>query len=169
MKKRSTMFLITVLIAALLAVFSVPVSAGPPENTEGLWQYIPSIENVRVADGNTFLDTTETGQWTGTFSGTSTEIGKVVQHSSGLVSFKGAVSFVGNVGDKSGTLEMLAVGSKPDRGADWEGTWVIISGTGDLSTLRGQGTWRGPGWSPANPTEWGNIYYSGEIHFEPSQ
>lgn len=152
---------------ALLAVFSVPVSAGPPENAEGLWQYLPSATLIRVADGNTFLDITETGQWSGTFSGESTEEGTVVQHSSGLVSFKGKVSFVGDVGDKSGTLEMRVVGSKPDPGSEWEGTWVIISGTGDLSTLHGQGTWWGPGWSPANPTKWGDIYYSGEIHFEP--
>jgi len=167
MKKRALMLLVTVLMVALLSTLSVPVSAGPPENAEGLWQYIPSIENARVADGNTFLDTSEVGQWTGTFSGVSTEKGKVVRHSSGHVSFKGAVSFIGKVGDKSGTLEMLAVGSKPDLSSEWEGTWVIISGTGDLATLHGQGTWWGPGYSSANPSKWGDIYYSGEIHFEP--
>jgi len=167
MKMRSMMIVITILMVVLLATLSVPVHAGPLEHAEGLWQYIPSIENVRVADGNTFLDTTEIGQWAGTFSGTSTEIGKVVRHSSGHVSFKGAVSFVGNVGNKSGTFEMLTVGSKPDLSSEWEGKWVIINGTGDLATLHGQGTWWGPGWSSANPTEWGDIYYLGEIHFEP--
>jgi len=167
MKKKALMLLVTVLTVALLSTLSVPVYAGPPEHAEGLWQYIPSIESVRVADGNTFLDTSEVGQWTGTFSGVSTEKGKVVRYSSGHVSFKGAVSFIGKVGDKSGTLEMLAVGSKPDLSSEWEGIWVIISGTGDLATLHGQGTWWGPGWSSANPTDWGDIYYSGEIHFEP--
>jgi len=167
MKKRMLMLLVTVLMVALLSTLSVPVYAGPPGHAEGLWQYIPSVTSSRIADGNTFLDTTEVGQWTGTFSGVSTEIGKVVRHSSGFASFKGAVSFVGNVGNKSGTFEMLAVGSKPDPSSEWEGMWVIISGTGDLATLHGQGTWWGPGYSSANPTEWGDIYYSGEIHFEP--
>lgn len=161
------MFLITVLTVALISTLSVPAYAGPPEDAEGLWQYIPSVTGVRVANGNTFLSTTETGQWTGTFEGVSVDKGVVVQHSSGLISFKGTVSFVGNVDNKSGTLEMLTLGSKPDPGSDWEGKWVIISGTGDLASLRGQGTWWGPGWSPANPLEWGDIYYSGEVHFEP--
>ena len=165
--KKTFLTLITVFM--VLSMLLIAAHAGPPTTAEGLWQYIPTIEDVKVANGNTFIYTTEVGQWTGTFEGDSTEIGKVVQHSSGLVSFKGTVSFVGNVGDKSGTLKMVAVGSKPDRlpGTEWEGTWVILSGTGDLANLRGHGTWRGPGWDPTHPTEWGNIYYSGEIHFDP--
>lgn len=168
MSKRSRL-LITVLMVALLSALSVSAHAGPPENAEGLWQYIPTIEGVRVADGNTFIYITEVSKWTGTFEGESMEVGTVVQHSAGFVSFEGIVSFVGSVGGKSGTLEMRVVGKKPDRlpGTEWDGKWTILNGTGGLATLRGHGTWRGPGWSPANPTEWGNIPYAGEIHFDP--
>jgi hypothetical protein len=165
MKKRSMMFLITVLTVALLSTLSVPVNAGPPEHSEGLWQYQPFIVGVKVADCNTFLTTFENGMWTGTFEGTSTEDGKVVIHCSGAWSFKGIVSFEGKVNGKIGTLTMRAVGTRPDSLTDWTGKWVIISGTGDLANLRGQGTWWGPG-APA-PEVWGDIYYSGEIHFEP--
>lgn len=68
---------------------------------------------------------------------------------------------------KWGTLEMRVVGSSPDVPTGWEGKWVILSGTGDLANLRGQGTWWGPGYDPANPLEYGKIDYSGKIHFEP--
>lgn len=163
MKKRSLM-LVTMLTVALLSVLSMPAYAGPPDNAEGLWQYQPSIEKTRFADGNTFLKTTENGLWSGTFSGTSTEDGKVVIYSSGAWSFKGTVSFEGQVNGKAGNLTMRVVGSRPDESTDWTGKWVILSGTDDLASLRGQGTWWGPGAS--GPGSWGDIYYSGNIHFE---
>jgi len=165
MKKKSVMFLLVILMIALLAVFPVPVSAGPSENVSGLWQYQPFLEGIRFADGNTFMETFENGKWSGTFSGTSTEDGKVVLHSSGAWSFRGIISFVGEVEGRSGTLTMIAIGTTPDDFTDWTGTWVILSGTGELANLHGQGTWWGPG--AADFGVWGDIYYSGEIHFEP--
>jgi hypothetical protein len=163
MKKRS-LLLITVLMVALLSTLSAPVYAGPPTPAEGLWQYQPFIETMRFADGNTFLETFENGKWSGTFDGTSTEDAKVVIHSSGAWSFRGIVSFEGEVDGKPGTLEMHVVGSRPDALSDWEGKWVILSGADDLATLRGQGTWWGPG--APDVGLWGDIYYAGNIHFE---
>jgi hypothetical protein len=167
--KKSSMLLITVLAVALLSMLSVPVHGGPPTTAEGLWRYLPTTnETVRVAGGNTFIYAEEVGEWTGTFEGESTEVGVVVIHSAGFASFKGIVSLVGSVGGKSGTLEIQVVGKKPDLlpGTEWDGKWVILSGTGDLANLRGHGTWWGPGWQ-GDPTEWGNIPYAGEIHFDP--
>jgi len=161
--KKMLLTLLTVFM--VLSTLSMPMHAGPPTTAEGLWQYKPTVLAVRVADGNTFLTTKEEGKWAGTFEGTSTEDGKVVIHSSGSWSFRGTVSFDGEVNGKSGKLEMHVVGSKPDAVTDWEGKWVILSGTDGLATLRGQGTWWGPG-APA-PGEWGDIYYSGNIHFKP--
>jgi type II secretory pathway pseudopilin PulG len=163
--KKKRIFAIALLVVALVATLAVPAFAKQSEHAEGLWQYQPFIDEVRLADGNTFLKTHENGKWTGTFSGKSTEDGKVVIHSSGAWSFKGTVSFEGVVNGKTGTLTMLAVGSRPDENTDWTGKWVILSGTGDLANLRGQGTWSGPG-APA-PEQWGDIYYAGDIHFEP--
>ena len=164
--RKMLLALLTVLMISLLSTLSTPAHAGPPTDVEGLWQYQPFIEKMRFADGNTFLETFENGLWSGTFSGTSTEDGKVVIHSSGSWSFKGKVFFDGMVNGKSGKLTMRVVGSRPDALTDWQGKWVILSGTGDLTTLRGQGTWWGPG-APA-PEQWGDIYYSGQIHFEPN-
>jgi len=166
MKKRSMMFLITILVVVLLSVLSVPVSAGPPENAKGLWQYQPFILDVKKAGCNTFLTTFENGMWTGTFDGTSTEDGKVVIYCSGAWSFNAIVSFNEvSVNGKEGTLKMSVVGSTPDEFTDWEGEWVILSGTGELANLRGQGIWWGPG--APDVGLWGDIYYSGDVHFEP--
>jgi hypothetical protein len=164
MKKRSCL-LITVLMVAILSTLSVPAYAGPPTTAEGLWQYQPFIEEMRFADGNTFLKTFENGKWTGTFTGTSTEDGKVVIHSSGAWSFRGTVSFDGEVNGRTGSLTMRVVGKRPDAFTDWTGKWTILSGTDGLVDLRGQGTWWGPG--APDVGQWGDIYYSGEIHFDP--
>lgn len=160
---RGLLGLTIVFMVALVFGLAIPAYAGPSQNVEGLWQYRPFIEKMRFADGNTFLETREDGKWFGTFSGTSTEDGKVVIHSSGAWSFKGIVSFDGQVDGKAGQLTMRVVGSRPDVNTDWSGKWVILSGTGELISLRGQGAWWGPG--APDPGEWGNIYYSGNIHF----
>jgi len=168
MKNRS-LLLIAVLTVALLSLLSAPVHGGPPSAAEGLLQYLPVDQSMRVAGGNTFVDFAEVGKWTGTLEGESTDVGALVIHSAGFASVKAITSFVGTVGGRSGTLEMGFIGEKPDLlpGTEWEGKWVILSGTGDLANLRGHGTWWGPGWQ-GNPTEWGNIPYAGEIHFEPN-
>ena len=102
----------------------------------------------------------------GTFVGTSREEGKVMIHRSGFWSFNGLVFFDAvTVDGKSGTLVMSAVGKRADVFTDWQGKWVILSGTGDLASLRGQGTWWGPG--APDVGQWGDIYYSGKTHFEP--
>jgi hypothetical protein len=164
MKKKVWMS-VTVFMAVL--ALSVSVQAGPPTVAGGDWLYMPTVESVRSASGNTFIELSEIGVWSGTFDGYSTETGTVVQHSSGRVFFKGLVSFVGTVNDQSGAMKMSVVGSKADLTADWEGKWVILGGTEGLATLQGQGTWWGPGWSPLTPTDWGVIHYAGNVHFEP--
>ena len=162
MKKKLAVLVAVVMV---LSVLLMPVQAGPPVEASGLWQYTPYILEAREAGGNTFLTTFEEGLWTGTFQGVSTEDGRVVIHRSGAWSFNAIVSFDGEVDGKSGTLTMSVGGDRPFGVTDWEGRWVILSGTGELATLRGQGTWWGPG-SPG-PGELGDIYYAGKVHFEP--
>ena len=165
MRKRFSLSMATVLLAVLVAPASA--LAGPPEDADGLWQYQPFILASREAGCNTFLTTFENGLWTGTFEGTSTEDGKVVIHCNGHWSFNAIVSFSEvEVDGQEGTLEMSVNGSRPDATSDWSGRWVITSGTGELSNLRGQGPWWGPG-APA-PGLWGDIHYAGKVHFDPN-
>jgi hypothetical protein len=163
--KKTAWILVTVLMVVL--ALSIPAQAGEKIAAGGLWRYTPYILDVRIAGGNTFVHTHEDGVWTGTFEGLSTEDGHLVIHSSsGFRSFRATVTFSQvTVDGKSGTLEMSAVGKELSPGQGWEGRWVITGGTGDLASLRGQGTWWGPG-APA-PGVQGDIYYAGEIHFEP--
>ena len=161
--KKMWLTLLTVVVA--LSALLISAQAGPPDTAEGLWQYQPFIESARTAGCNMFLDTFENGIWSGTFEGTSTEDGKVVIHCSGSWSFNAIVSYVGSVNGQSGTLVMSVQGSRPDAFSDWHGGWVILRGTEELATLRGQGTWSGPG-SPGEGI-WGDIYYEGSVHFEP--
>ena len=162
--KRMSLAVLTVVV--VLSTLLLSVHAGPPANAEGLWRYQPFLEDLRVASCNTFMNTVENGIWTGTFEGTSTEDGIVVLHCSGSWSFNAIVTFSEvTVEGHSGTLVMSVEGSTPDAYTDWHGRWVILRGTDELATLRGQGTWWGPGapdWG-----EWGDIYYEGNFHFEP--
>ena len=84
----------------------------------------------------------------------------VFQNSTGRGLFIAVVTFNSvDVGGKSGGLEMYVIGDRPDKKTDWEGTWVITDGTGELADLKGEGDWWGPGYQDY-PEECGVIYYS---------
>jgi hypothetical protein len=165
--KKIIQLLVVLSVIGLAFLVSSPALAGPPGTAGGLWQYRPVMLGGSMSGCNTFAQTFEDGLWTGTFDGISTEYGNVTIHCNGAWSFRSIVSFVGSVDGKEGTFEMSVVGSRPDGLADWEGKFVILSGTGELANLRGQGIWWGPG-SPG-PGLWGDIYYEGNYHFEPGE
>jgi len=160
------------MVAALILcsfVVSSPARSGPPRSVNGIWRYTPYIVEVEQAGCNSFLTTFETAIWTGDFVGTSTEDGKVVIHCSGLWSFNAIVNLEVSVEDesgvwRSGALVLSVNGSRPDDSSDWQGQWVIISGTRELVSLRGQGVFWGPG-APAPATQ-GDVYYDGNVHFD---
>ena len=64
-----------------------------------------------------------------------------------------------------GTKEICVERPQGGTRRHWHGRWVILRGTDELATLRGQGTWWGPG--APDVGLWGDIYYGGNIHFEP--
>jgi hypothetical protein len=129
--------------------------------------YIPAIVDVRIADGNTFMNTTEEADWYGILDGKSSDVGRVTIFSSGGWHYKAIATFEGTVDGKSGTLEISLVGRRPDAVSEWEGTWVILSGTGDLENLHGHGTFWGLGYTGNPPDAPGRIDYEEQIHFDP--
>jgi len=150
-------------IVALLSTLSTAVHATPPTTASGDWKYTlkPGFPVItKVADGNTFKYGEEWGTWDGTFVGTSDDVFTVVVHPSGFVTCQGLIDFDGKVMpmDKSGTLVIRFVGKKNLTTGLWSGEWVILSGTDELASLCGQGTWWGPSL---------DLDYSGQIHFEP--
>ena len=90
-----------------------------------------------------------------------------VGHYPGRVLYIGTVSFASvDVGGTSGGLEMYITGERVNNVSDWEGEWVITSGTGALEDLQGQGTWWGSG-GEGNYFDCGEYYYSVDnIDFE---
>jgi Protein of unknown function (DUF3224) len=68
----------------------------------------------------------------------------------GSARYVGIQRIVGSIGDQTGSFVLEAVGDFD--GQQSKGTWTIIdaSGTGDLSTLRGQGTFHASSGSQAS-------------------
>ena len=126
----------------------------------------PGFFNViRVAGGNTFIYADDDALFTGTFDGTGYDVFTLEIHPKGFATGRGRTLFTGEVDGKSGTLVIQWVGNTKNDLGWWWFKWVILSGTGDLANLRGQGTSWGPG--PAGPGVWGGVDYSGKIHFKP--
>ena len=155
-----------ILILSLIPLFVLADSQVNEDDADGVWCYIPtSLEFFEIGDyagEKTFASLIETGDWTGTFTGTSTDYGTVVFHPSGPSLFIGTVVFDSvDVGEASGGLELDVIGDKHTPNSDWEGTWIITGGTGGLAGLQGHGKWWGPGFQ-GNPAECGVIYYSVE-------
>lgn len=160
--------LVVVTVCLALAVLAVPVQAQSAIPVSGLWWYLPTVESSRTVGDNTILSTTEVAVWEGDFVGESTEVGRVIQHASGMVTFQGWVTFSSlTVDGKTGTARMRVSGVKESPSADWEGHWVIIAAEGDLEGLHGNGTFSGPGWSPPLGNNMGYVTYDGTVHFRP--
>jgi len=162
MKKK---FFVSLVLVIILSLSTITALAGPPDrDVAGTWCYLPYVMEPEIHGKNTFLYIEDIGAWTGTFSGMSTDIGTTIIHGgSGKMNYKGIVSFDEvTVNGETGTLEMKVNGKL--HGAEWEGHWVITGSGGDLSGLKGNGTWWGPGYLGGNLC--GMTYYSGQIHFK---
>ena len=131
------------------------VHATPPTTASGEWTYYLVSWDYRMADGNMIFTGTEHSTWTGTFVGESDDVFKGVIHSSGFLTYQIHIYFEGMVESKSGTLVILVNGAETADGSSVWGQWVILSGTGDLANLHGQGKYSGIG---------GDLLYSGQIH-----
>lgn len=148
-------------IVVLLCTLLPAAQATSPVAAEGTFDYTFEVIDMKEANGNTWLYAIEYEDWVGSFEGTSEAIFRVELFSAGFWNVWLRSTFTGTVLGAEGTVVIQLVGKKP-AGADWFGQWVILSGTGELANLQGQGTWWGPGFGPVSPM----IYYSGQIHFE---
>jgi hypothetical protein len=160
-------------LSVLVLVFAITLSvqAGPPETASGRWHYnFLYDKSVKGAGCNTFYDSVEEGDWSGTFNGDSIDEGLFVEHCSGSLSFNAKVYIDdATVEGKKGSLEISVVGRWPSGADRWTGTWVIANGSGELKHLRGQGTWWGSGDpDPNHPLNWGYVDYVGSYHFSPN-
>lgn len=106
---------------------------------------------------NTILWGTTTVHVTGDLAGTATDVWKETLFRTGALNLVDKLTVSTSVDGKLGTLTMLLVGRAAPPGDYWTGQWTILSGTEDLSTICGHGTW----WTAGVGYD-----FSGEVEFE---
>jgi hypothetical protein len=150
-------FVLAVIVSAL-ALLGSPAGATAPTEASGTIQETALVPTgLRMGDGNLFISMSIFGTYSGTYAGDFVQEVELIVHSDGSVNFHGtAVCACTVAGVGSGTLVWSVTGTgTPTTGA---GTYTIVSGTGDLESARGQGTFTAAG---------GIANYSGRQHYEP--
>lgn len=165
MRKLSVFFL---LLAALLAVVQwAPVAASRPADVSGTLSYIPyQVGEPKIVGGNMFFQTEEDVWYEGDFDGTAFDECLVILHASGNWTYQAISHFSGTIAGHTGEMTLRLNGHRPDAFSDWTGQWVILSGSGDLTNVHGQGIFYGAG-SPGFGFM-GQVTYEGQVHFDPA-
>jgi hypothetical protein len=150
-------FLLTV---AMLATPCIGMAhETPPTAISGTFRPAgaPSIViNTAGNSDNQFWDLAAPMAWAGGISGACTYVGHLHLKSGIIVTSNDVWTLAAIVDGKSGALTIRGV-----RSPSGEGHWVIISGTGDLANLHGEGTY-------SQPNTGAPVYaYTGQVHFDP--
>lgn len=135
-----------VVLLVIVLSFAVPVSASPPT----------------AMSETTMLANLATGEqeWTGDFAGTL--VHPFSEGRADKAYFSGCVA--DGEGERCGEFVMLLIvqWAQDPWAPGLEGKWTILGGSGDLETLRGQGTFV-VDWSPPVLT----LTMNGSYHFDP--
>ena len=137
-----------------------------PGTANGNWDDCNVIIDVSEAGPNLILTVLITETFTGTFNGSYEGLERDVIYADGTATFHGSGTFTGTVSGRSGTAVMSYEGTAFTLTAT--ANWVVEQGTGDLSTLRGRGTFQGHETGPiqaCDDTFAGT--YTGQIQFAP--
>ena len=117
----------------------------------------PEVLSYQTTDVTTFITQRVQYRLTGTLTGTAVGEEQIILLPNQTAILRAELTFTGTVDGRSGTLRILLDG----RGTGvTQGQFVLLNGTGDLATLRGQGTFEG---FPQS----GTGTYTGEFQFGP--
>ncbi len=151
------------LVSLLLVLSSLLVTSGvhatPSTTATGFIAGTSfTFTSTSTADGNTIYSVTVNTKLTGTLTGTGVDYATLIAHADGSFNAQHLSMCTCTVNGNSGTLTSIfnLTGSLVDHVA--QGQWTILSGTGGLANLRGQGTLLGAPFVGAD--------YSLQIHFE---
>ena len=162
--RRGAKILMVFAALAIVALVAAPSAvASPPTTASGSFTYLSSTFNsVRPAGGNTIIDLSATGAYTGTFSGTSSVEGRLIFHADGSANFHDVETFTGTVNGVSGTVTFNLTGRNGPGFTNFHATDTIISASGGLAGLHGVLNWEDVTLNMANGP-FGT--YSGKILF----
>jgi uncharacterized protein DUF3224 len=159
-KKQLTTTASFLILAAILLLPAVHATT-PTTVTGPVLVENPTFQFIRTAGNLTFYTIGERDLYSGAFNGTT--IGNstlAVDSTTGSFTVHGLHTFTGTVNGIQGTLifQIVATGTF---GLSFLGQFTIVSGTGGLTNLHGEGTLQGiPGYAGT---------YTAQIHFDPSQ
>jgi len=155
---KKVLVIVLALAAAMLALPISVVSATKPIPVEGTFfpTGIPSIEMRQAGNSdNIIFDVSGPQTWTGSIVGSGSGEGRWVVHKasdpdSGHATTRNVLTLDVVFDGKAGTLTIIGD----------QGNWRIISGTGELANLRGQGT-------TFVIVDMLLMGYEGQVHFDP--
>ena len=118
-----------------------------------------TFTSISFADNNTIYTVTVTTLLTGTLAGTGVDYATLVVHRDGSFNAQHLSTCSCTFAGQSGTLNSILNLKCSMTTKVASGQWTILSGTGALARLHGQGTLNGAPFVGAN--------YSLEVHFDP--
>ena len=126
------------LVGSLFLAAVTGAAASPLASASGTFTTTSAtFTSARSAGGNTVIDLTSTITYTGTFTGTSVVHGILIFHANGSANFHDFETFTRTVNGVPGTVTFNDSGGGDLAAGAYQGTAVIISGTGGLANLRG--------------------------------
>ena len=160
------LFGLTVVLGLLVAMVSSVsvVGASASQAVSGGWQLTSILSaSSQPVGGNCITELLDTAGFQGDLVGTSIQNTRIVHLGScdqpADEVFQSQGTFTGTVAGASGTFDFILRGNADAQG-NIQGQLVILTGTGDLASLRGQITLTG-----TLPALLDGVY-SGDIHFE---
>jgi Protein of unknown function (DUF3224) len=146
-RRRGTLAVALIIVLAALSVVPA-LASGPPLAASGAFTQLSFVQtNVRIVGGATLFTFTETDSLSGTFNGTSVIDGACVVRPSQQAVCQAVETFTGTVVGSAGTVVFRDVIVLDLTTNAAQGSFTIVSGTGDLATLHGHGTFQGAGGS----------------------
>ena len=134
---------LTILLALLSPLLLLPVAYAAPTSAGGSFTVSNSPPTARAAGGNMILTYDSVFTSTGTFVGTCSGQAVTVTHADGTANTRATCTFIGTVGDKSGTAMFLI--RAQGKGSSFQGHFTLLAGgTGDLAALEAKDRSRAP-------------------------
>ena len=131
-------------LAAIVAValLAQPAAATEPSTGSGNFVFTSMTPTgARTADSNTIITANATGALSGALTGTFTEELRQVFHADGTSDFHGTVTCTCTIGGMTGTVVLRFEGSGTGGSAgSVAGQFTVVSASGNLEGLHGQGT-----------------------------